>query len=159
MAGRQHYLFSWISSWIPHCAFLLVHVYFQWSIMVLHCKIYVLVAVTNKSSLALNGGGHIFSLPVLALIFPACSLVLSHLLRDSLCKALRTERLWIWSTGLSMQLTLSSHREAWVLGNLTALTERSQPAIRWTRGRGGESYVLWLFPWRTLKISTYSEPW
>ncbi len=104
--------------------------------MVLHCKIYVLVAVTNKSSLALNGGGHIFSLPVLALIFPACSLVSSHLLRDSLCKALRTERLWIWSTGLSMQLTPSSRREAWVLGNLTALTERSQLAIRWTRGRG-----------------------
>ncbi len=25
-------------------------------------------------------------------------------------------------------------------------------------GRGGESYVLRLFPWRTLKISTYSEP-
>ncbi len=36
-----------------------------------------------------------FSLPVLALIFPACSLVSSHLLRDSLCTALETERLWI----------------------------------------------------------------
>ncbi len=53
-----------------------------------------------------------------------------------------------------MQLTLS---ETWVSGNLTALTERSQRAIRWTRGRGGESCVLRLFPWRTLKISTYSE--
>ncbi len=51
-----------------------------------------------------------------------------------------------------MQLTLSSHRETWVLGNLTALTERSRLAIRWTHGRGGESYVLQLFPWRTLKI-------
>ncbi len=44
-------------------------------------------------------------------------------------------------------------------GNLTAPTERSQRAIRWTRGRGGESCVLRLFLWRTLKISTYSEPW
>ncbi len=32
------------------------------------------------SSLALNGGGHIFFLPVLSLIFPACSLVLSCLI-------------------------------------------------------------------------------
>ncbi len=53
-----------------------------------------------------------------------------------------------------MQLTLS---ETWVSGNLTAPTERSQRAIRWMRGRGGESCVLRLFPWRTLKISTYSE--
>ncbi len=75
------------------------------------------------------------------LIFPACFLVSSHLLRDSLCTALRTEILWIWSTGLSTQLTPSSRREAWVLGNLTARTERSQLAIRWTRGRSGESYV------------------
>ncbi len=78
-----------------------------------------------------------FSLPVLSLIFPACSLVLSHLLRDSLCTALQTERLWIWSTGLSTQLTPSSRQEAWVLGNLSALTERSQLATRWTCGRGG----------------------
>ncbi len=48
------------------------------------------------------------------------------ILRDSLCTALRTERLWIWSTGLLVQLTPSSRREAWVLGNLTALTGRSQ---------------------------------
>ncbi len=47
----------------------------------------------------------------------------------------------------------------WVRGNLTALTERSQLATRWTRGRDGESCVWRLFPWRTLKISTYSEPW
>ncbi len=83
---------------------------------------------------------HFFT-PRPPLIFPACFLVSSHLLRDSLCTALRTERLWIWSTGLSTQLTPSSRREAWVLGNTTALTERSQLAIRWTRGRGGESYV------------------
>ncbi len=87
------------------------------------------------------------------------SFVSSHLLRDSLCTALQTRRLWIWSTGLSVQLTPSSRRDAWVLGNLTAPTERSQRAIRWTLGRGGESYVLRLFPWRTVKISTYSEPW
>ncbi len=68
----------------------------------------------------------------------------------------KLKRLWIWSTGLLMQLTLS---ETWVSGNLTAPTECSQRAIRWTRGRGGESCVLRLFPWRTLKISTYSEPW
>ncbi len=93
-----------------------------------------------------------------SLIFPACSPVLSDLLRYSLCTVLQTEKLWIWSTGLSTLLTPSSRREAWVLGNLTALTERSQRVIRWTRGRGGESCVLRLFPWRTL-ISTYSEPW
>ncbi len=39
-------------------------------------------------------------------------LVTSHLLRDSLCIALQTEKLWIWSTGLSTQLTPSSWREA-----------------------------------------------
>ncbi len=54
-------------------------------------------------SFALNGGGRIFSLPVLTLIFPA--LLPCLVLRDSICTALRTERLWIWSTGLLMQLT------------------------------------------------------
>ncbi len=39
-------------------------------------------------------------------------IVTSHLLRDSLCIALQTEKLWIWSTGLSTQLTPSSRREA-----------------------------------------------
>ncbi len=34
----------------------------------------------SASSLALNGGGRIFFLPVLSLIFPACSLVLSRLI-------------------------------------------------------------------------------
>ncbi len=104
-------------------------------------------------SFALNGGGRIFLSPASPLSSLLCSLVS---LRDSLCTALQTKRLWIWSTGLLMQLTLS---ETWVSGNLTAPTERSQRAIRWTRGRGGESCVLRLFPWRTVKISTYSEPW
>ncbi len=104
-------------------------------------------------SFALNGGGRSFLSPSSPLSSLLCSLVS---LRDSLCTALQTKRLWIWSTGLLMQLTLS---ETWVSGNLTAPTERSQRAIRWTRGRGGESCVLRLFPWRTLKISTYSEPW
>ncbi len=81
---------------------------------------------------------HSPSSPLFSLLAPFVS---SHLLRDSLCTALQTERLWIWSTGLSTQLTPSSLREAGVLGNLTALTERSQLAIRWTCGRGGESYV------------------
>ncbi len=110
------------------------------------------------SRLALNGGGRIFDSPSFP-IFPACSPVLSDLLRDSLCTALQTEKLWIWSTGLSTLLTPSFRLENWVPGNLSAPTERSQRVIRWTRGRGGKSYVLRLFPWRTLKISTYSEPW
>ncbi len=81
------------------------------------------------------------SLPVLTLIFPA---LLPCLVRDSLCTALQTKILWInWS------LNAIDTIETWVSGNLTALTERSQPAIRWTRGRGGESCVLRLFPWRT----------
>ncbi len=41
-----------------------------------------------------NGGGCIFHSPS-SLIFPACSPVLSDLLRDSLCTALQTEKLWI----------------------------------------------------------------
>ncbi len=73
--------------------------------------------------------------------FPCLLPCLVSLLRNSLCTALQTERLWIWSTGLSTQLTPSSRREAWVLGNLSALTERSQQTTRWTHGRGGESYV------------------
>ncbi len=60
----------------------------------------------DYSSLALNGGGRIFHSPS-SLIFPACSPVLSDLLRDSLCTALQTEKLWIWSTGLSTLLTPS----------------------------------------------------
>ncbi len=94
----------------------------------------------STSSLALNGGGRIFHSPS-SLIFPACSPVLSDLLKDSLCTALQTAKLWICSTGLSTLLTPSSRQEAWVLGNLFVPTGCSQPAIRWTRGRGGESCV------------------
>ncbi len=94
-----------------------------------------------------------FFFPLLA------SFVSSHLLRDSLCTALQTRKLWIWSTGLLVQLTLSSQQEVWVLGNLFVLTGHSQPAIWGMRGRGGKSYVWRLFQWRTLKISTYSVPW
>ncbi len=66
------------------------------------------------------------SLPVLTLIFPA---LLPCLVRDSLCTALQTKILWInWS------LNASDTIETWVSGNLTALTERSQPAIRWRVG-------------------------
>ncbi len=73
------------------------------------------------------------SLPVLTLIFPT---LLPCLVRDSLCTALQTKILWInWS------LNAIDTIETWVSGNLTALTERSQPAIRWTRGRGGGSCV------------------
>ncbi len=69
------------------------------------------------------------SLPVLTLIFPA---LLPCLVRDSLCTALQTKILWInWS------LNAIDTIETWVSGNLTALTERSQPAIRcvWERWR------------------------
>ncbi len=66
------------------------------------------------------------SLPVLTLIFPA---LLPCLVRDSLCTALQTKILWInWS------LNAIDTIETWVSGNLTALTERLQPAIRWRVG-------------------------
>ncbi len=66
------------------------------------------------------------SLPVLTLIFPA---LLPCLVRDSLCTALQTKILWInWS------LNANDTIETWVSGNLTALTERSQPAIQWRVG-------------------------
>ncbi len=90
------------------------------------------------------------SLPVLTLIFPA---LLPCLVRDSLCTALQTKILWInWS------LNAIDTIETWVSGNLTALMEQTFAAgYTMARGRGGESCVLRLFPWRTL-ISTYSEP-
>ncbi len=70
------------------------------------------------------------SLPVLTLIFPA---LLPCLVRDSLCTALQTKILWInWS------LNAIDTIETWVSGHLTALTERSQPAIydgAWERWR------------------------
>ncbi len=84
------------------------------------------------------------SLPVLTLIFSA---LLPCLVRDSLCTALQTKILWInWS------LNAIDTIETWVSGNLTALTERSQPAIRWRVGevanrvsggyfRGGHWYL------------------
>ncbi len=88
------------------------------------------------------------SLPVLTLIFPA---LLPCLVRDSLCTALQTKILWInWSLN-------AIDTETWVSGNLTALTERSQPAIRWRVGEVANRVSCRLFPWRTL-ISTYSEP-
>ncbi len=74
---------------------------------------------------------HSPSSPLLSLL-ALLSCLVSYLLRDSLhCSP--NWKLWIWSTGLSTQLTPSSRREAWVRGNLTALTERSQLATRWTR--------------------------
>ncbi len=84
------------------------------------------------------------SLPVLTLIFPA---LLPCLVRDSLCTALQTKILWI-----NRSLNAIDTIETWVSGNLTALTERSQPAIRWRVGevanrvscgsfRGGHWYL------------------
>ncbi len=84
------------------------------------------------------------SLPVLTLIFPA---LLPCLMRDSLCTALQTKILWI-----NCSLNAIDTIETWVSGNLTALTERSQPAIRWRVGevrivcpcgsfRGGHWYL------------------
>ncbi len=97
------------------------------------------------------------SLPVLTLIFPA---LLPCLVRDSLCTALQTKILWInWSLNaidtietwvsigdslctalqtkilwINWSLNAIDTIETWVSGNLTALTERSQPAIRWRVG-------------------------
>ncbi len=100
------------------------------------------------------------SLPALP-FFPPCLLLLSRLIywRDSLCTALQTRKLWIWSTGLSARLIPSSQGEVWVLGNLFVLTGRSRPDIRGMHGRGGKLYVWRLFLWRTLRISTFSAPW
>ncbi len=68
-----------------------------------------------------------FFTPRSPLIFPA--LLPCLVLRDSLCTALQTKILWInWS------LNAIDTIETWVSGNLTALTERSQPAIRWCVG-------------------------
>ncbi len=123
----------------------------RWPMIKMHCNHIFLVWLSTEAVAFLSPSFPYF--PCLPLF------VSSHLLRDSLCTALQTRRLWIWSTGLSVQLTPSSQREVWVLGNMFVLTGRSQPAIRGMHGRGGKSYVWRLFPWRTLKISTYSVPW
>ncbi len=69
--------------------------------------------------LAFNGGCRFFSLsrpPLFSSLL--ASSVSSHIYwRDSLCTALQTGKLWIWSTGLSAQLIPSSQGEVWVLGN------------------------------------------
>ncbi len=78
---------------------------------------------------------------------PYLPALLPCLVRDSLCTALQTKILWInWS------LNAIDTIETWVSGNLTALTERSQPAIQWHVGevanrvscgsfRGGHWYL------------------
>ncbi len=60
-----------------------------------------------------------FHSPVLPLFSSLlASSVSSHIYwKDSLCTALQTRKLWIWSTGLSAQLIPSSQGEVWVLGN------------------------------------------
>ncbi len=84
------------------------------------------------------------SLLIPTLIFPA---LLPCLVRDSLCTALQTKILWI-----NRSLNAIDTIETWVSGNLTVLTERSQPAIRWRVGevanrvssgsfRGGHWYL------------------
>ncbi len=91
---------------------------------------------SNTRNIGGNGGAYFFSsgsqrrrslsLPVLTLIFPA---LLPCLVRDSPCTALQTKILRInWS------LNAIDTIETWVSGNLTALTERSHPAIRWRVG-------------------------
>ncbi len=76
-----------------------------------------------------------------------CFAPLSRERLSLLCTALQTKILWInWS------LNAIDTIETWVSGNLTALTERSQPAIRWRVGevvnrvscssfRGGHWYL------------------
>ncbi len=90
---------------------------------------YVCIALVFDLMLYFSSGSQrrrSLSLPVLTLIFPA---LLPCLVRDSLCTALQTKILWInWS------LNAVDTIETWVSGNLTALTERSQPAIRWRVG-------------------------
>ncbi len=117
------HLYCWID-----CIYLSVY-------LSIYLSIYLLFGSQRRRSL---------SLPVLTLIFPA---LLPCLVRDSLCTALQTKILWInWS------LNAIDTIETWVSGNLTALTERSQPAIRWRVGevanrvscgsfRGGHWYL------------------
>ncbi len=62
-------------------------------------KYHMVLSIQTLFSLALNGGGRFLS-PSSPLSSLLCSLVSS---RDSLCTALQTKRLWIWSTGLLMQ--------------------------------------------------------
>ncbi len=115
----------------------------------------------HQYRLAFNGGSRLFSLPRPPLFSSLlASSASSHIYwRDSLCTALQTRKLWIWSTGLSVQLIPSSQGEVWVLGNPFVPTGRSRPDIRGMHGRGGKSYVWRLFLWRTLRISTFSAPW
>ncbi len=100
-----------------------------------------LIVVT--SLLALNGGGRFLS-PSSPLSSLLCSLVSWETL-----SALLSKLKYYGLTGLLMQLTLS---KLGFRGNLTALTERSQPAIRWRVGevanrvscgsfRGGHWYL------------------
>ncbi len=58
-------------------------------------QLHTLITIQQQHvmSFAHNGGSHIFSLPVLTLIFPA--LLPCLVLRDSLCTDLQTKRLWI----------------------------------------------------------------
>ncbi len=84
---------------------------------------------------------HFFSLPILSLFsLPACSLVLSRNTWETLAALLlkpQNWKSWIWSTGLSTQLTPSSRREARARGSLNVLTERTPLATWWTRGIDG----------------------
>ncbi len=59
------------------------------------CHSHLIIPSISLSRLALNGGSRIFSLPVLPFFSLLASFVSSHLLRDSLCTALQTRRLWI----------------------------------------------------------------
>ncbi len=94
--------------------------------MVIYCNTYGWSFIETQIFSSGSQRRRSLSLPVLTLIFPA---LLPCLVRDSLCTALQTKILWInWS------LNAIDTMETWVSGNLTALTERSQPAIRWRVG-------------------------
>ncbi len=71
---------------------------------------------------------------------------------DSLCTALQTKILWI-----NGSLNAIDTIETWVSGEPDCPDGTFAAGYTMARGRGGESCVLRLFPWRTL-ISTYSEP-
>ncbi len=147
---------AWISLSLSGYLELVIIYFCQWQFWPNHHKkmIYPMNKWTNEgmihspSLLALNGGGRFLS-PSSPLSSLLCSLVSWETL-----SALLSKLKYYGLTGLLMQLTL------WKLGFRGTWLPWRNVAAGYTmaRGRGGESCVLQLFPWRTL-ISTYSEPW
>ncbi len=68
---------------------------------------------------------------------------------ETLCTALQTEKLWIWSTGLSTLLTPSFQLENWVSGNLFVLMGEVANRMSCGSFRGGH--------WRYLPIRNHDN--